>query len=67
MLLLAVLLQRHAVLFAPQPLVPGQGFYNVVPYGVMVAVASVTFLFSILALASGSPGSGPTPADARRS
>ncbi len=52
-LLLAMLLQRHAVLFAPQPVVPGQGFYNVVPYGVMVSVASVTFLFSMLALGIG--------------
>lgn len=52
-LLLTILLQRHAVLFAPQPVVPGRGFYNVVPYGVMVTVASVTFLFSILALGIG--------------
>ncbi len=52
-LLLAVLLQRHSVLFGAQPLTPGQGFYNVVPYGVMVTVASVTFLFSVLALGVG--------------
>jgi len=52
-LLLAALLQRHAILFGPQPVVPGQGFYNVVPYAAMVAVASVTFLFSILALGVG--------------
>ncbi len=52
-LLLAMLLQRRAVLFGPQPVVPGAGFYNVVPYGVMVGVASVTFLFSILALGIG--------------
>ncbi len=52
-LLLAMLLQRHAVLFSPQPVVPGQGFYNVVPYGVMVWVASITFLFSLLALGVG--------------
>ena len=52
-LLLSMLLQSHAVLFSPQSQAPGQGFYNVVPYGVMVAVASVTFLFSMLALAIG--------------
>lgn len=53
LLLLAMLLQRHAVLFGPQPVVPGAGFYNVVPYGVMVGVASATFLFSVLALGIG--------------
>ena len=52
-LLLAMLLQRHAVLFAPQPQIPGQGFYNVIPYGAMVTVASVSFVFSLLALAIG--------------
>jgi len=52
-LLLAMALQRHAVLFGPQPVVPGQGFYNVIPYAAMVAVASATFLFSILALGVG--------------
>jgi citrate/tricarballylate utilization protein len=52
-LLLAMGLQRHAVLFGPQPVVPGQGFYNVVPYGVMVGVASATFLFSVVALGVG--------------
>jgi len=52
-LLLSILLQSHAVLFAPQSQTPGQGFYNVVPYGVMVTVASVTLLFSILALVIG--------------
>lgn len=52
-LLLAILLQNHAVLFAPQPQAPGQGFYNVIPYGVMVTVASVSFMFSLVALAIG--------------
>ena len=52
-LLLAMLLQRQAVLFAPQPVVPGRGFYDVVPYGVMVTVASATFLFSLLAMGVG--------------
>jgi citrate/tricarballylate utilization protein len=52
-LLLATLLQRHAVLFAPQSMTSGRGFYNVVPYGVMVAVASITFLFSLLSMAVG--------------
>jgi citrate/tricarballylate utilization protein len=52
-LLLAVLLQRHDVLFGPQPAVPGQGFYNVIPYGVMVGTASATFLFALLAMGVG--------------
>ena len=52
-LLLALLSQRHAILFGAQPVVPGQGFYNVVPYRVMAGTASVPFLFSILALAIG--------------
>lgn len=52
-LLLAMLLQRRDVLFAPQPLVPGSGFYNVVPYGAMVWTASGTFLFSMVAMGVG--------------
>ncbi|MDT7950311.1 MAG: tricarballylate utilization 4Fe-4S protein TcuB [Acetobacteraceae bacterium] len=51
--LLTLLLQQSAVLFAPQSLAPGRGFYDVIPYGVMVTVASITFLFSLLALAVG--------------
>ncbi len=51
--LLSILLQRHDVLFGPQPMLPGQGFYNVIPYRAMVGVASATFLFSLLALAIG--------------
>jgi len=53
LLLLAVLLQDHAVLFGAQPVVPGQGFYNVIPYGTMMGVATISFVFSILALAIG--------------
>jgi citrate/tricarballylate utilization protein len=52
-LLLALLLQGGAVLFGAQPVVPGRGFYDVIPYGAMVAVGTVTFLFSLLALAIG--------------
>jgi len=52
-LLLAVLLQRHDILFAPRPVVPGRGFYDVVPYGVMVGVGTVTFLFALLAMGVG--------------
>jgi citrate/tricarballylate utilization protein len=52
-LLLTMLLQRSATVFSPQPLTPGAGFYDVIPYGAMVTVASVTFLFSLLALAVG--------------
>ncbi len=52
-LLLAMLLQRWNVLFAPQPLTPGRGFYDVVPYGAMVWTASLTFLFSLAAMGMG--------------
>lgn len=52
-LLLAILLQRWDVLFAPQPLTPGRGFYDVVPYGAMVGTASLTFVFSLLAMGIG--------------
>ena len=52
-LLLALLLQRHGVLFGAQPVVPGQGFYNVIPYGAMVGVASACFLFSLVAMTMG--------------
>ena len=38
---------------APARLVPGHGFYDVVPYGAMVWTASATFLFSLLAMAIG--------------
>lgn len=52
-LLLAMLLQRWDVLFAPQPLTPGHGFYDVVPYDAMVWTASATFLFSLTAMGVG--------------
>lgn len=52
-LLLTMALQRSSVLYAAQPVVPGQGFYNVVPYGAMVWTASASFLFSMVALAIG--------------
>jgi citrate/tricarballylate utilization protein len=52
-LLLTVLLQDQGILFGAQPLAPGQGFYRVIPYGAMVGVASVTFLWSVLALGMG--------------
>ncbi len=69
-LLLAMLLQRHSVLFAPQSQAPGQGFYSVIPYGVMVGVASVAFVFSLVALAVGFSrfwrDTGGTAAELRR-
>ena len=52
-LLLAIALQPGSVLFGAQPVAPGQGFYNVVPYGVMVWTASATFLFALLAMGMG--------------
>lgn len=52
-LLLTMALQSASVLYAPQPVVPGKGFYNVIPYGAMVWTASASFLFSILAMAIG--------------
>ena len=53
---LLALLFRNGALFQAQPVVPGQGFYTVIPYRAMVGVASVTFLFSMLALAMGFAG-----------
>ena len=52
-LLLTMALQRASVLYAPQPVVPGKGFYNVIPYGAMVWTASGAFLFSLAAMAIG--------------
>lgn len=52
-LLLAMILQRHSVLFGAQSMVPGQGFYNVVPYGAMVWTASAVFVFALLAMGVG--------------
>ncbi len=52
-LVLAMLIQGGGVLFSPQSLAPGRGFYDVIPWRVMTGVASVTFLFSMLALAVG--------------
>ena len=52
-LLLALLVQGGGVLFSAHPVVPGRGFYDVVPYGAMVWVASVTFGFSMVALGVG--------------
>jgi citrate/tricarballylate utilization protein len=52
-LLLALLFQNSAALFRAQPVVPGQNFFNVIPSGTMVWVASVTFLFSLFAMGMG--------------
>ena len=52
-LLLAMLLQSSANLFGAHPAIPGQSFYKVIPYGAMVAVATVTFVFSIVAMVMG--------------
>jgi citrate/tricarballylate utilization protein len=52
-LLLAVLLQSHVVLFGAHPVMPGGDFYRVVPYGVMAWTGTATFCFSLLALAIG--------------
>ncbi len=52
-LLLAMALQDHAVLFGPHTVTPGASFYSVVPYDVMVWTASITFGFSLLALGMG--------------
>ena len=51
--LLALLLQRQAVLFGAHPVQPGASFYDVIPYGVMVWTAGLTFVFALLALATG--------------
>ena len=52
-LLLTLLLQGGGNVFSPHPVVPGRGFYDVVPYGAMVGVGTATFLFALLALAIG--------------
>ena len=52
-LLLAMALQPWGVLFAPQPVAPGEGFYDVVPYGAMVWPASLTLLFALASMAIG--------------
>jgi citrate/tricarballylate utilization protein len=52
-LLMAGLLQRPGVLFGPQPVVPGEGFYDVIPFPVMLGVAGISFVFAVLALAIG--------------
>ncbi|MDP9084881.1 MAG: tricarballylate utilization 4Fe-4S protein TcuB [Pseudomonadota bacterium] len=52
-LLLAMALQDHAVLFGPHAPVPGASFYRVIPYPVMVWTASLTFGYSLLALGVG--------------
>jgi citrate/tricarballylate utilization protein len=51
--LVALMLQDHAVLFGTRSLAPGRGFYDVIPYGVMVWVGGLTSLFSLLALVIG--------------
>ena len=53
LVLILTMALRASVLYAPQPVVPGQGFYNVIPYGAMVWTASASFLFSMLAMAIG--------------
>jgi len=50
--LLAVIF-NGASLFAKHSSVPGGGFYAVIPYQVMVGVASITFLYAVLALTIG--------------
>jgi citrate/tricarballylate utilization protein len=52
-LLLTMLLRNHAVLFAVAPVVAGQSFYTVIPYVAMMVAASLTFLFSVLAVTIG--------------
>lgn len=53
LLLLGMLLQNPAILFGAQPIRPGAGFYLVFPKVAMIAVASITFLFTLLAMALG--------------
>ena len=52
-LLLTMAFQRSGVLFGAQPVVPGQGFYNVIPYGAMVWTASASFVFALIAMGVG--------------
>jgi citrate/tricarballylate utilization protein len=51
-LLLALLLRPEQV-FRAHPVVPGRGFYDVIPFEVMVSVGTVTFVFALVAIAIG--------------
>lgn len=53
LLLLGLVLQNSAVFFGAQPIRPGAGFYLVFPKAAMIAVASITFLFALLAMGLG--------------
>src|SRR6185312_8263768 len=48
-LLLALLLRPEQV-FRAHPVVPGRGFYDVIPFEVMVSVGTVTFVFALVAI-----------------
>ena len=50
LVLLLTLLLQGAVVFAPHPVVPGRGFYDVIPFGPMVWIGTVTFVFALVAL-----------------
>jgi citrate/tricarballylate utilization protein len=69
-LLLVLFLQNHLLLFGVQPVLPGAGFYNVVPYAIMAWVSIPVFLFSLLALGVGFSrywkSLGGTPAELTR-
>ncbi len=51
--LLLTLVLHGGALFVAHDQTPGRGFYEVIPWSVMVWPASVTFLFSLLALGMG--------------
>lgn len=52
-LLLLFLLRDIGIAFGIHPVVPGQGFYRVVPEAIMITIATATFLFSLLAMGMG--------------
>ncbi len=52
-LLLGMIFQNPAVFFGAQPVRPGAGFYLIFPKAVMITVASVCFLFAMLAMGLG--------------
>jgi citrate/tricarballylate utilization protein len=51
-LILTMTLQSPEILFAAQPVVPGT-FYRVIPFGLMAALGTITFLFSLVAIFMG--------------
>lgn len=67
LVLLATALFAGGAAVLPHPVVPGRGFYDVIPFGAMVAVGTAAFVFAIVAFVAGfarfwrGTGGGPFP------